>query len=263
MKKHIYNKDLALFPLKEKEVHIWNFDISNISDENRNLLREVLLQDELQRAAKFHFEKDRERFVSGSGLLRLLIKLYTSIPAKDISFEQNKYRKPDILIKQNTHKIYFNMSNSQNFVCIGFIKNEQIGVDIEVIKPIKDYLDVANNFFSEVEKTQLKTYSEDKAMEAFYTCWTGKEAFIKYLGEGLSHPLKEFDVEIRDLNVDETYKYNIQTKSRNEIFFVEAFRLKNELVGAYSLKEEPQESIYLIFDETSYSVNSFIREQLI
>jgi phosphopantetheine--protein transferase-like protein len=135
-------------------------------------------------------------------------------------------------------------------------------VDIEVIKPIKDYLDVANKFFSDSEIVQLNSFPEEKALEAFYTCWTGKEAFIKLSGEGLSYPLKEFDVQIKELKIDETDRYKLQVKKTEEGFFVEAFRLQENLVGAYALKDESIETVYWFFEERNYSINKLISETL-
>jgi phosphopantetheine--protein transferase-like protein len=147
-------------------------------------------------------------------------------------------------------------------LCVGVVKNEYIGVDIEIIKPIKDYNDVANKFFSEQEILQLKTFSEEKSLEAFYTCWTGKESFIKLSGEGLSYPLKDFAVQIKELNVDKTYRYKIQVEDEKESFFVEGFRIQSDLVGACALNNDSFHVTYEFFEEKSYSINKFIKKFL-
>ena len=262
MKKQNYNQTASQFFLQENEVHIWQIDMNCISNENQIKLRKLLSPDESVRASKFRFDKDHDAFIKGTGLLRLLIQLYIEIPAEEISFTQNNFGKPEIRMDQNKRNLNFNLSNSQNHLCIGFILNAAIGVDIEVIKPINDYYDVAENFFSESEIAQLKTFSEEKSLAAFYTCWTGKEAFIKFSGEGLSYPLKQFDVKIKVLDIDKVFQYPLVIKNTDEEFFVESFKFNRDSVGAFALKEKPVETIYKFFDEKDYSINNFIEVAL-
>ena len=134
MNKQIYNPLDFSFSLSEKVVHIWQIDTKLISEDKQLLLRELLSNDEIERASKFKFDYDRDFYIKGTGLLRLLIQNYTGVSAYDISFSQNKYGKPYILNGQNNTKLNFNLSNSQNWLCIGFVLNESIGVDLEIIK---------------------------------------------------------------------------------------------------------------------------------
>jgi 4'-phosphopantetheinyl transferase len=260
--RQVYNPLDFSFSISEKVIHIWQIDMKLISENNQLFLRELLSKDEIERASKFKFDRDRDFFIKGTGLLRLLIQNYTGVSAYDISFSQNKYGKPDILNRQNNTKLNFNLSNSQNWLCIGFILNESIGVDLEVIKQINDYYDVADKFFSDCEIKQLKTFSEKESLQALYSCWTSKEAFIKFSGEGLSYPLKEFEVKIKVLDIEQTFQFTLLTKNTKEKFFVEAFRLNEESVGAFALKEKHLETNYLIFDEETFSINNFIQDIL-
>ncbi|MGA9058584.1 MAG: 4'-phosphopantetheinyl transferase superfamily protein [Terriglobia bacterium] len=67
-----------------------------------------------------------------------------------------------------------------------------IGVDIEKIRPKPDFLDIARRFFPAREVQAILAVSENKRQEAFFACWTRKEAFLKATGIGLSYPLSEF-----------------------------------------------------------------------
>lgn len=68
----------------------------------------------------------------------------------------------------------------------------ELGVDVERLRPISE--GVAQRFFSRAEYNALKNFPPEWSTRGFYECWTGKEAFIKAHGAGLSIPLDSFEV---------------------------------------------------------------------
>ena len=48
--------------------------------------------------------------------------------------------------------------------------------------------------FSPNEQAVLRSLPNDVKQEAFYNCWTRKEAYIKAKGKGMYIPLDQFDV---------------------------------------------------------------------
>ncbi len=61
-------------------------------------------------------------------------------------------------------------------------------------RPMDDAEQIAKRFFSVQENKVFRAVSQAQKLEAFFNCWTRKEAYIKAIGEGLSHPLDTFDV---------------------------------------------------------------------
>lgn len=252
--KRNYNLQNQNISLADNEVHIWNFDLDNFI-KHKEQFEKFLSDDELIRADKFHFEIDKNRFICSRGLLRILLSIYTEISAKGINFTFNDYGKPSLSTIHNIPGLHFNLSHSKQFMSVGFVKYDLIGVDVELMKPLKDHLEIAKRFFSNSEIEQLNSFPAEKVIEGFYTCWTGKEAIIKLSGEGLSFPLKDFDVQLKELNIGETYKYKVKLKSRNENLFVEVFRIQKDLFEACAVNQEYFKTVYCYFQDEASSVD--------
>lgn len=247
MNKQIYNQQYPEIILEEDKVHLWGFDLSKLFH-FADKFKKILSDDELIRADKFHFKIDKDRYICSRGIVRKLLSNYTGIPAKEFSFEFNEYGKPSLTRIQNNTKLHFNLSHSKNYMSVGFVKNALIGVDVEMMKPLKDHLEIAKRFFSDNEFEQLMSFSSDKLLDGFYSCWTAKESVIKLSGEGLSYPLKDFDVQLKDLNVGESYKYKVNLKTRDENLLVEVFRIREDLFGACAINKENTEILHCSFE---------------
>lgn len=158
--------------------------------------RELLSVDERERAARFHFERDRQRYCATRAILRTLLGRYLQAPAKDLSFVYSDKGKPELAAGYQECGLAFNVSHSGDFALLGFGRRRHIGVDIEKIRDDFDTGAIARRFFSLREQDQLSRLPADQQHHSFFLCWTRKEAFIKALGEGLSHPLSQFDVSL-------------------------------------------------------------------
>ena len=144
---------------------------------------------------RFRFEKDRRRYLIGRGGLRTLLGRYLDLAPQDLRFETAAAGKPHLASGQG--ELQFNMAHSGEFVLIAIAEGRKVGIDVEEIRDDFDAGELAAHFFSPGEQRDLETLTGCIKIEAFFECWTRKEAYVKARGEGLSLPLDQFDVSLR------------------------------------------------------------------
>jgi 4'-phosphopantetheinyl transferase len=181
--------------LPDDEVHLWRVDLEAIgADEAR--WQKVLSSDESTRAARFHFARDRQHFVAARSWLRTILGGYLATDPSDLTFSYSKKEKPSLGQAFTASGVTFNVSHSGGIALLAFTRGREIGVDVEKVRRDFNLEGIARRFFSAHEQQQLATLPDEKKPEAFFRCWTRKEAYIKATGEGLSLPLHQFDVSI-------------------------------------------------------------------
>ena len=67
-------------------VHVWRARLDR-PDEEMTAFKSMLSADENERAARFHFDRDRKRYIAGRGILRVLLAHYLDLQAADIGFD--------------------------------------------------------------------------------------------------------------------------------------------------------------------------------
>jgi 4'-phosphopantetheinyl transferase len=181
--------------LAEEDIHIWraNLDLPIMGLQK---LYHTLSINERVRAERFHFEKDRKRFIAGRGILRTILSCYLSVEPSRLHFCYGKNGKPALADTFGKGAILFNMSDSEGLALYAFTRDHEIGVDIEHIRDIPEMEQIAKQFFSARENAVFRSLPESKKREAFFNCWTRKEAFIKAKGEGLRFGLDQFEVSL-------------------------------------------------------------------
>ncbi|TMC16156.1 MAG: 4'-phosphopantetheinyl transferase superfamily protein [Chloroflexi bacterium] len=181
--------------LSPAEVHVWCASLV-AAPATIQTLRPLLSADELTRANRFYFEKDRHHFIVARGVLRILLGRYLTMPPAQLRFSYNEYGKPFLDLTSRTPILQFNISHSQDFALLAFTSNRLVGVDIEYMRVI-EFEQLAEHSFSPYEQVTLQALPLSVRHAGFYNCWTRKEAYIKARGRGLSLPLDSFDVSLR------------------------------------------------------------------
>ena len=168
-------------------IYQYAFNISKLTSVNEVAGLFPLLSDERkERIRRFRFEKDKLHCLFAEVLLRYALKERYEI--SDLELGKNAYGKPYLLKHCG---IYFNLSHSGDWVICG-VGDQDLGIDVEHIEEIE--MSIAEDFFAGKEIEYLKTIPVENRLGDFYTVWTLKESYTKYVGEGMSIPLDSFAI---------------------------------------------------------------------
>lgn len=148
----------------------------------------TLAPDELARAGRFIFCRDRDRFMAGRVRLRAILSLYTGVAAAAIRFRYGPNGRPECDGPR------FSLSHSGDMALLAVGGAVPLGADIEAVRPIP--LDVGRHSFSPGEIRSLMALPKPQRQAAFFRCWTRKEAYVKALGTGLATDLSSFSVSL-------------------------------------------------------------------
>ncbi|NEQ40924.1 MAG: 4'-phosphopantetheinyl transferase superfamily protein [Okeania sp. SIO3I5] len=175
--------------LSENNVHIWSTNLK-LSSGQIEKLSTILSSDEIERAKRFYFEKDKNRFIIARGTLRKILSRYLNIEAQKLQFAYSDRGKPYLT---NT-SILFNLSHSQDLALYAITQVNLIGIDLEYIRPMNDVENLAKRFFSPQEYNLISQLPPQKQQETFFKLWTCKEAYLKATGDGLAGGLEKVEI---------------------------------------------------------------------
>jgi 4'-phosphopantetheinyl transferase len=127
--------------------------------------------------------------------MRRILASYLGRPPESLIFREAAGGKPGLELGPAEPQLRFNLSHSKTVALLAVALEMAVGVDVEDIRPIER--DVAERFFSPSELASMSGLDGMEWLEAFYRCWTRKEAILKAEGLGLRIPLDAFDVSLR------------------------------------------------------------------
>lgn len=172
---------------------MWRIRLEQPAEAQQRFLH-TLNAEERARASRFHFEKHRRQFVVGRGALRTLLARYLETTPEAVRFSYGPYGKPVLDGEHRNSPLHFNASHSGELALYAFVQDYDVGIDVEYLNRDFASEEIAQRFFSAYEVRMLNALPATEKAAAFFRCWTRKEAYIKAIGSGLSHPLDTFDV---------------------------------------------------------------------
>lgn len=186
--------------LRRHDVHVYATTVADAA--NLEELERVLSAAERERASRFVRPGDRATYIVAHELLRRSLSRYADVSPEGWRFEADELGKPR-LSDVHAEGLSFNLTHTDGLVaCAIGAPGVAIGVDAEAVdRRLPDLLAIARRFFSAEEASALGAQAPSSRPIAFSELWTLKEAFVKAVGSGLSHPLDQFAFELGDEGV--------------------------------------------------------------
>lgn len=143
---------------------------------------------EQERADRFRFAHDRERFILGHGLLRDVLGARLGQHPAEVVTRRGEFGKP-FLADSDLH---FNLSDTKDAVLVAVSPGAPIGADIETMHRDTDHHAVSKHYFTPTEVMSIPAGEAGK--HRFLELWTRKEAVLKASGVGIMDDLRSLDV---------------------------------------------------------------------
>jgi len=137
---------------------------------------------ERTRAHRFAFEHLKRRYFASHVALRDTLAECTGVAAADQRFTEGPFGKPALA----NLPCAFNMSHSDDVALIAVAPKGEIGVDVEVLRPVSDAIALAKHNFTPTEHQQVLGAPPEQRDLVFLRIWTRKEACLKAVGSGFS-----------------------------------------------------------------------------
>lgn len=195
----------------------------------------LLSQEEKDRALRFKFLFLQQRYIFFRGVLRQTLAGFLDVAPQSLTIAVTEYGKPYLV---DYPALQFNISHTEDEAIIAVTANVEIGVDIETVKSL-EFDELTQRFFSAGEYDYFRALTEEEKLHAFFQLWTGKEAFIKATGLGLSQNLKTFTLNIEPLRL-----LTAENTSPSAWTF-QAFTWKNIYPCAFATKQVVQQVQWL------------------
>jgi surfactin synthase thioesterase subunit/phosphopantetheinyl transferase len=182
--------DAPLDAPADDEVHVWLAALDDLPGACAAV--DELSPNEARRAAAFHGEQDRRRYVGRCVVLRRLLRRYgVDVGAAELPTRRNG--KPELADSD----LAFSLSHSAGLALIALAWERDIGADVERVRPVADLDALCEGALDAGERAELAGVAEDERLGVALRVWTAKEAILKATGDGLRVEPSQFG--FRDL----------------------------------------------------------------
>jgi 4'-phosphopantetheinyl transferase len=223
-------------PLGADEVQVWRVELADAVG-LLSAYAPLLTTRERDRAARLRSGQPREQFLIGRACLRILLGNALEVDRHQVPIQTGPHGKPETPVIRG-RSISFNVAHSHGTILIALRRQGAVGVDVEHINQATEIMDIAQSSFTAAETAKLASCAdEEQRRQAFYRCWTQKEAVVKADGRGLSMPLSSFEVPVDPAN-SAPVAVRDPSSSSGTLYLVSDLALGDGIAGAIALDSQ-------------------------
>lgn len=199
-----------------EQIHIWRVPLSQ-PDNVLIRLEGLLDPEEKERAARFHFAKDRRRYAIARGALRTILAGYLEEGPEQLRFQLGRFGKPclaglpdqtggnraadrrgvgEARAAPSSPLLHFNLSHCLDLALVAVSAERLVGVDVEKVRNVGTLDSIVDRYFSPGEKRFLTEAPPAERPIILLTLWSRREAAAKALGLNLSAALSAVEVPV-------------------------------------------------------------------
>jgi len=186
--------------MRPYDIDIWWAKLTEARSFLEHAYDHVMSYEERVQADRFSLRDLRANYIASRFVLRDILAQYMTMPPSEIIFVNGMHGKPRI--ENFMRELRFNLSHTKDYLVIAISYTTEVGVDIETVEMNLDYMALAKSFFSTNEYQQILSLSYDCRLLGFFNGWVRKEAYLKYIGCGLSFNLDLFTVDVSSDGMD-------------------------------------------------------------
>lgn len=180
----------------------------------------ALLSDtERATASRLRLEPHRRRFIAGRAWLRRLLGERLGKDPASLSIANGEHGKPKLCIEESARDLRFSLSHSGGIAAYALSFDRELGIDIEVVRPVAEREEIVSRFFSTGERDTYFALAPDKRDIGFLTAWTRKEALVKATGQSLVNHLLRSSQSVRGEPARQRADFDDDQAWRTETFF--------------------------------------------
>jgi 4'-phosphopantetheinyl transferase len=176
-------------PSPESPPALWLIHRQLASEISADLLA-LLSPDERVRHSRLRRQEDRERFLLGRGVLRLLLGHLLKISPAAVRLVSTHHGKPCLDPTGTDSLLQFNVAHSGDLILLGFHACHSVGVDLEQHQSDMEWQPISQRFFTPLISNGIAALPQAKQLPAFYQQWCRWEATIKAEGTGFATDTK-------------------------------------------------------------------------
>ncbi len=165
-------------------MHLWRVALPDALEAGpARRLAEMLPEEELARCERYRRPEARLRALVSRAALRDVLGACLEVEPRRIALLEDG-GKPR-LAGALGQELDFSLSHSGGLALLAVAGRARVGVDLERLRPVRFLEEVAERFFSEEERGELRLLRGGAKQKAWFRLWTRREAAAKAQGLGI------------------------------------------------------------------------------